>query len=129
MTNNYQRAVEILNRHWGIAKETGMADETECCVEALEESGLLMPDLPTLKSDYASIEAPVHYSLVGHDDDCVRYDSDSILAGTWYREIQFSLGKYDEVAAYMSIEQSRDFARALLAAANYAEKGQTDGNV
>ena len=46
MTNNYQRAVEILNEHWGIAKETGMADETECCVKALEEAGLLMPDQP-----------------------------------------------------------------------------------
>ena len=45
MTSNYQRAVEILNRHWGVASETGMADETECCVQALEKAGLLMPDL------------------------------------------------------------------------------------
>lgn len=46
MTTNHQRAVEILNNHWGVAKETGMADETECCVEALEEAGLLTPDQP-----------------------------------------------------------------------------------
>ena len=45
MTSKHQRAVEILNRHWGVASETGMADETECCVQALEKAGLLMPDL------------------------------------------------------------------------------------
>ncbi|MGJ4169955.1 hypothetical protein ACKFRT_04400 [Corynebacterium sp. YSMAA1_1_F7] len=53
MTNNYQRAVEILNKHWGVAAETGMADETECCAKALAEAGLLMPDLrePALFDD------------------------------------------------------------------------------
>lgn len=55
MTTNHQRATEILNSHWGVAAETGMADETKCCVEALTKAGLLMPDLrePTLFDDGA----------------------------------------------------------------------------
>lgn len=45
MTTNYQRAIEILNKHWGVAKETGMADEAECCVKALAKANLLAPEL------------------------------------------------------------------------------------
>ena len=44
--NNRQRAVEVLNRHWSVAQETQQDDETACCVQALADAGLLMPDLP-----------------------------------------------------------------------------------
>ena len=88
----------------------------------LAQAGLLAPDLPTLRHDYDSIEAPVRYSLINTGDDSERYDDDSALVGVWAGNVKFSLGGYNEASAYMSTEQARQFALALLAAANHAEE-------
>lgn len=119
--NNRDRAADVIRAHG-----FDPCREPECIAQDLANAGLLAPDLPTLRADHDSIEAPVLYSLIGHDDDCVRYDGDSVLVGTWHGEVEFSLGKYDEVSAYMSIEQARDFAHALLAAANYSQEGNRE---
>ncbi|MER0106685.1 hypothetical protein ABRP95_09700 [Corynebacterium sp. KPL2895] len=90
--------------------------------EHLEAHGLLAPDLPTLRHDYDSIEAPVRYSLINIGYDSERYDDDSALVGVWAGDVKFSLGGYNEASAYMSTEQARQFALALLAAAKYQEE-------
>jgi hypothetical protein len=75
-----------------------------------------------LRHDYDSIEASVRYSLINIGYDSERYDDDSALVGVWAGYVKFSLGGYDDVSAYMSTEQARQFALALLAAANHAEE-------
>lgn len=94
---------------------------SEDAARELQDAGLLAPDLPTLKSDYASIEVPVRSTIINMHDDPERYDDDSILVGTWNGEVEFSLGKFDEVSVYMSTDQARQFAHALLGVANYSE--------
>lgn len=46
------------------------------------------------------------------------------LVGTWLGEVEFSLGKFDEVSVYMSTDQAHDFAHALLGVANYSQEGK-----
>lgn len=90
-------------------------------VGALAQAGLLAPDLPTMRDESEIIDVPVRRTLIGQGDDCVRYDADSALVGTWYGEVTISFGEYDDASAYMSIIQARELAYALLAAANYSE--------
>lgn len=121
MTSNHQRAVETLNKHWGIAKETGMADETECCVKALEEAGLVTPDQPEPDNHGKSgqyhmaewlplgtgLENPIVWTAAGAG----RVMIQRIEPGE------------------LTPEETRKVALALLAAANYTEQEQPSGNV
>ena len=88
----------------------------------LNELNLLAPDLPTLRHDYDNIEAPVRYSRINIGYDSERYDDDSALVGVWAGDVKFLFGGYNEASAYMSTEQARQFALALLAAAKYQEQ-------
>ncbi|MDK4247789.1 hypothetical protein QPX34_07085 [Corynebacterium accolens] len=113
-------------RVWQSRHKNALEDSTDWAAQNLagdlHEAGLLAPDLPTLRHDYDSIEAPVRYSLINIGDDSERYDDDSALVGVWAGYVKFSLGGYDDVSAYMSTEQARQFALALLAAAKYQEQ-------
>ncbi|NTS21835.1 hypothetical protein HT105_24260, partial [Bacteroides fragilis] len=62
-----------------------------------DKAGLLAPDLPTLSSDYASIEVPTRRTLIMDDADCptLYENEDSILVGTVNGEVNFSLGVHD----------------------------------
>lgn len=121
MTDTVRKAADILYQRSGVE---GHAAQTACQehAQALHDAGLLAEDLPTLRHDYDSIEVPVRYSLINIGDDSERYDDDSALVGVWAGYVEFSLGGYNEVSAYMSTEQARQFALALLAAANYQEE-------
>ena len=121
MTDTVRKAADILYQRSGVE---GHAAQTACQehAQALHDAGLLAEDLPTLRHDYDSIEAPVRYSLINIGDDSERYDDDSALVGVWAGYVKFSLGGYDDVSAYMSTEQARQFALALLAAAKYQEQ-------
>ena len=121
MTDTVRKAADILYQRSGVE---GHAAQTACQehAQALHDAGLLAPDLPTLRHDYDSIEAPVRYSLINIGYDSERYDDDSALVGVWAGDVKFSLGGYDDVSAYMSTEQARQFALALLAAAKYQEQ-------
>lgn len=112
-----EKAAEVIRDH---GKDT-ICNEPECLAQDLDDAGLLAPDLPTLKSDYDSIEVPVSSTIINMRDDYEHYDDDSILVGTWNGEVQLELGKFDEVLVYMSTDQARQFAHALLAATNYSE--------
>lgn len=113
-------------RVWQSRHKNALEDSTDWAARNLagdlHEAGLLAPDLPTLRHDYDSIEAPVRYSLINIGYDSERYDDDSALVGVWAGYVKFSLGGYDDVSAYMSTEQARQFALALLAAAKYQEQ-------
>lgn len=119
--SNREKAAEVIRAHG-----FDPCREPECIAQDLADAGLLAPDLPTLKYDYASIEVPVRSTIINMHDDPERYDDDSILVGTWFGEVEFSLGKFDEVSVYMSIEQARDFAHALLGSADYSEEGNRE---
>lgn len=114
--SNLDKAARVIRSHG-----SDPCREPECIAQDLADAGLLAPELPTLRADHDSIEVPVRSTIIDMHDDPERYDDDSVLVGTWHGEIQFSLGKYDEVSAYMSTEQARALAYALLAAANYSE--------
>lgn len=116
MTTNHQRAVETLNKHWGVANETGLADETECCVKALEEAGLLMPDLPK----------PTSTSIAGYHKAHPWTEWD---IGDWVVGVNMHGGIYtrednDLWSETVLTDEARGIALALLAAANYAEEEQ-----
>ncbi|MDK8469854.1 hypothetical protein [Corynebacterium accolens] len=121
MTDTVRKAADILYQRSGVE---GHAAQTACQehAQALHDAGLLAEDLPTLRHDYDSIEAPVRYSLINTGYDSERYDDDSALVGVWAGYVNFSLGGYNDVSAYMSTEQARQFALALLAAAKYQEQ-------
>lgn len=121
MTDTVRKAADILYQRSGVE---GHAAQAACQehAQALHDAGLLAPDLPTLRHDYDSIEAPVRYSLINIGYDSERYDDDSALVGVWAGYVKFSLGGYDDVSAYMSTEQAHKFALALLAAANHAQE-------
>lgn len=121
MTDTVRKAADILYQRSGVE---GHAAQTACQkhAQALHDAGLLAPDLPTLRHDYDNIEAPVRYSLINIGYDSERYDDDSALVGVWAGDVKFLFGGYDEASAYMSTEQARQFALALLAAAKYQEQ-------
>lgn len=121
MTDTVRKAADILYQRSGVE---GHAAQTACQehAQALHDAGLLAPDLPTLRHDYDSIEVPVRYSLINIGYDSERYDDDSALVGVWAGDVKFLFGGYNEASAYMSTEQARQFALALLAAANYTEE-------
>lgn len=121
MTDTVRKAADILYQRSGVE---GHAAQTACQehAQALHDAGLLAPDLPTLRHDYDSIEAPVRYSLINIGYDSERYDDDIALVGVWAGYVEFSFGGYDDVSVCMSTEQAHQFALALLAAANYAEE-------
>ncbi|AMO89709.1 hypothetical protein WM42_2007 [Corynebacterium simulans] len=89
----------------------------------LADYGLLAPDLPTLSSDYASIEVPTRRTLIMDDADCptLYENEDSILVGTVNGEVNFSLGVHDEVSVTLPADKAESFALAVLAAAQYAK--------
>lgn len=127
MNNNYQRAIETLNEHWGVAKETGMADETECCVKALEDAGLLMPDLTeprVFRNGEKEWTNPDGWINLEDGTITIFYDERC-------SEEPLSEDMEPEPAMIYATNptQLRWLALDMLAAANYAEKGQTDGNV
>ena len=123
--SNRDRAAQVI-RTWQQRHKTQLDNNTDWAARNLagdlHEAGLLAPDLPTLRHDYDSIEAPVRYSLINIGYDSERYDDDSALVGVWAGDVKFSLGGYNEASAYMSTEQARQFALALLAAAKYQEQ-------
>lgn len=113
-------------RVWQSRHKNALEDSTDWAARNLagdlHEAGLLAPDLPTLRHDYDKIEAPVRYSLINIGYDSERYDDDSALVGVWAGDVKFLFGGYNEASAYMSTEQARQFALALLAAAKYQEQ-------
>lgn len=121
MTDTVRKAADILYQRSGVE---GHAAQTACQkhAQALHDAGLLAPDLPTLRHDYDNIEAPVRYSRINIGYDSERYDDDSALVGVWAGDVKFLFGGYNEASAYMSTEQARQFALALLAAAKYQEQ-------
>ncbi|ERS58177.1 hypothetical protein HMPREF1261_02236 [Corynebacterium sp. KPL1818] len=121
MTDTVRKAADILYQR---SEVEGHAAQTACQehAQALHDAGLLAPDLPTLRHDYDKIEAPVRYSLINIGYDSERYDDDSALVGVWAGDVKFLFGGYNEASAYMSTEQARQFALALLAAAKYQEQ-------
>ncbi|MEJ4093753.1 hypothetical protein [Corynebacterium accolens] len=121
MTDTVRKAADILYQRSGVE---GHAAQTACQkhAQALHDAGLLAPDLPTLRHDYDNIEAPVRYSLINIGYDSERYDDDSAPVGVWAGDVKFLFGGYNEASAYMSTEQARQFALALLAAAKYQEQ-------
>lgn len=124
MTNIDKAAALLHQRSKGLLGVDSDAARRACQehAQALADAGLLAPDLPTLRHDYDSIEAPVRYSLINTGYDSERYDDDIALVGVWAGYVEFSFGGYDDVSVYMSTEQAHQFALALLAAANYAEE-------
>lgn len=127
--NNREKAAEII-RTWQARHKTEMDNNPDWAAQNLAgdlaAAGRLAPDLPRLRSNYDSIEVPVRSTIINMHDDPERYDDDSILVGTWFGEVEFSLGKFDEVSVYMSTDQARQFAHALLAAANYTQEGNQE---
>ena len=123
--SNRDRAAQVI-RTWQQRHKTQLDNNTDWAAQNLagdlHEAGLLAPDLPTLRHDYDHIEVPVRYSLINIGDDSERYDDDSALVGVWAGDVKFLLGGYNETSAYMSTEQARQFALALLAAANHAQE-------
>lgn len=119
--SNLDKAAQMIRDLSEVDGETLGYAHVHNIAQDLADAGLLAPELPEFRSDYSSVEVPARSTLIGHDDDCVRYSRDTVLVGTWHGEVEFSLGKYGEVSVYMSTEQARDLAYALLAAANYAE--------
>lgn len=107
MTTNHQRAIEILNSHWGVAAETGMADETKCCVEALSKAGLLTPDLP--EHDVISANG----TPVWRADRTLMTTAVENKVNMWIPEVMEIVYTPDE---------ARQQAHMLLAAANHAEQ-------
>lgn len=115
--NNRRRAAQLITGLYQIGFHN-----PQDLAKYLDKTGLLAPDLPTLRHDYDSIEAPVRYSLINIGDDSERHDDDIALVGVWAGYVEFSFGGYDDVSVYMSTEQAHQFALALLAAANYTEE-------
>lgn len=130
--SNLDKAVEVILPHTGACEQCARVGhvcldcerEAREAAECLAHAGLLAPDLPTLSSDYASIEVSVRSTIINMHDAPERYDDDSILVGTWNGEVEFSLGKFDEVSVYMSTDQARQFAHALLGVTDYTEGNQ-----
>lgn len=122
--NNREKAADVI-RTWQARHKTEMDTNPAWAAQNLAgdlaAAGRLAPDLPPLRSNYDSIEVPVLSTIINMHDDPERYDDDSILVGTWFGEVEFSLGKFDEVSVYMSTDQARQFANALYAAADYSE--------
>lgn len=123
--SNQDKAAEVI-RTWQARHKNALEDSTDWAARNLagdlHNAGLLAPDLPTLRHDYDSIEAPVRYSRINTGYDSERYDDDSALVGVWAGDVKFLFGGYNEALAYMSTEQARQFALALLAAAKYQEQ-------
>ena len=108
MTTNQQRAVEVLNQHWSVAQETQQDDETACCVQALADAGLLMPDLPEPELPGLWEVDGLLINLVDKDGDvCIEWEADSdYIYGTQTRTLWLN----------------RDQVLAILAAAEHMEK-------
>lgn len=116
--NNIDRAVRLIELYG-----TRTGSPRDVALE-LADAGLLTPDLPTLNSDYASIEVPTRRTLIMDDDDCptLYENEDSILVGTVNGEVNFSLGAHDEVSVTLPADKAVSFALALLAAAQHAKE-------
>lgn len=122
--SNREKTANVI-RTWQARHKTMMDTNPDWAAQNLASdlaaAGRLAPDLPPLRSNYDSIEVPVRSTIINMECDSERYEDDSIIVDTWGGEVQFSLGGFDEVSAYMSVEQAREVAHALLAAANHAE--------
>lgn len=105
--SNFDKAVEVLNKHWSVAQESVEADETRCCVRHLQEAGLLAADLP--KPD----RFECWWQSVGEFGH----------VHTSEGEVVFRSGFFDGPLG-MEPDEARNLALALLAAADYAEQEQ-----
>lgn len=123
---NIDKAAQVIydeaSQMWERGEILTAAGEAERVANALADAGLLAPDLPTLNSDYVSIEVPTRRTLIMNDDDCptLYENEDSILVGTANGEVNFSLGVHDEVSVTLPADKAESFALAVLAAAQYA---------
>ena len=126
--SNIDKAVQVIydevNQTWERGEILTTAGEAERLANALADAGLLAPDLPTLNSDYASIEVSTRRTLIMDDADCptLYENEDSILVGTANGEVNFSLGVHDEVSVTLPNDRAVNFALAVLAVAQYAKE-------
>lgn len=130
--SNVDKAAKVIDQWTQEGYELNSAvGSPHAIAERLAKAGLLAPDLPTLNSDYASIEVPTRRTLIMDDDDCptLYENEDSILVGTVNGEVNFSLGAHDEVSVTLPADKADSFALAVLAAAKHAEGAQSNGNV
>lgn len=125
--SNQDQVAQVI-RTWQQRHKNVMDDNPDWAAQNLaidlHQAGLLASDLPTLSSDYASIEVPTRRTLIMDDADCpTLYENrDSILVGTVNSEVEFSLGMHDEISVTLPADKARNLAYALLAAAQYAEE-------
>lgn len=111
--SNFDKAVEVLNKHWSVAQESGEADETRCCVRHLEKAGLLAPDLPKPSAEKSIANVAEWFPVPTDPHNPVVWTEPG---GTVMVQ---RLEPGDLTPA-----EARPLAYALLAAADYAEKEQ-----
>ena len=104
--SNFDRAVEALN---DVDEAIGHLADNEAYVTALEAAGLLAPDLPRPTRDRLWQTSALELGIR-----TVHYAADQVVVHT-------SGGRL-----HTHYKQARDLAMALLAAADYAEKGQSN---
>ena len=104
--SNFDRAVEALN---DVDEAIGHLADNEAYVTALEAAGLLAPDLPRPTRDRLWPTSALELGIR-----TVHYAADQVVVHT-------SGGRL-----HTHYKQARDLAMALLAAADYAEKGQSN---
>lgn len=113
--SNFDRAVEVLNKHWSVARASGEADETRCCVRHLEEAGLLAPDTPEPdNTDYGQPSWTGVFNYKTGEEWAEMPGEVSVYAGA----VEIC---GDDTYCH-SPEEARALAYALLAAADYAEQ-------
>ena len=147
MTTNIERAKKALREHLSIAAETGLEDEVDCCVQALVDQGLIVPD-PTILEDedgapypegvQAIARARAHQIFMGYDTehDAQHDVKDLISASQAYSAAAFGMPTaplmwpFDDTTLKSTTTEA-DLAKAgaLLAAAIdlvESRKAQTD---
>lgn len=119
------RAVEVLNQVDD--EHDGMA-ENETYVHALEAAGLLMPDLPEPEPTYSGTQWVTTHSTTMHKGTENEYETGTVVSAHGKSEderppvsIGFGIG-----LDFMTADEARSIALALLAACNYAEKEQSN---
>lgn len=125
MASNFDRAVDVLNEHWSVAQLSGEEDETICCVQRLQEAGLLAP------------EPPETLTPETHPEWAHRYleDWECLPEVEWHAGKDFFISIFDhekgfnagfgvpqEEWLFVTPSDLRGIAAVLLAAADYADK-------
>lgn len=125
--NNQQRAAELIwdEQAAGIVKSRDLAD-------ALADAGLLMPDLPEPYREegqphvYATAWNPCYTVLRTDFSTGAATEVEMPVGNVWIEPLGGIGMDTDHSEMYLSTDEARHLALALLAAADYAEKDKDD---